>query len=231
MEGIAKLLESSIMMDDMTEKERFKFDFYKEYAELSLKYGIGKGMTLGEFYENKECQQKDKLVAIKALFNIYIPQILNDPKNKKGNPQMIERLINKIIRQNDVFALDEDKEIKDYFKQRVIELLDKLKESIDIERESSQTYKTLNYTEFIYLCIELGLVSSKEPDRKLQADQIREIYEKYEHPIFNKIKLRNHINDKTDILSQVKKYMSDDKNNTTVKKVQTIINELKLNSD
>lgn len=216
-----------MMMDDKTE-----FDVFESYVNEWLIYkGTLKGVTLGEFYENKESQQKDKLVKIKVLFDIYIPQILNEPKIKKGNPKNLERLINKIIRQNDVFALDEDKEIKDYFKQRVIELLDRIKESIEIERESSQTYKTLNYTEFIYLCFELGLVSSKEPDRKLQADQIREIYEKYEHPIFNKIKLRNHINDKTDILSQVKKYMSDDKNNTTVKKVQTIINELKLNSD
>ena len=224
------------MMDDMTEKEKFqsinfKFDFYKEYAELSLKYGTGKGLTLGEFYENKESQQKDKLVQIKALFDIIIPRILNKTKHIKGNPNILERLINKIIRQSDVFALDEDKEIKDYWNQRVIDLLDRLKESIEIERESNQTYKTLNYGEFIYLCFELGLVSRDEPDRQLQADQIREIYEVNEHPIFNKIKLRNPINDKTDITSQVKKYMSELKNNTTVKKVQTIINELKLNSD
>jgi len=212
---------------DSIKKTLDNLDTFEKYVNEWLKYkDLFKGITLGDFEHNKDAQKNDYLIQIEVLFNKAILEIENDPKNKLIDPNKLEKLINLFIRKNVVFPLDKDKEVKEYINKKIIEYLLKVKTSIEIERETNQNYKTLNYREFVYLCFELKLLhESYNPEL---AKEIRQIYEKYEHSIFNKIKLRLPITEKTDIYSIVKQYNSDSKIDEIVKKVNDYIKTLKL---
>lgn len=212
-------------------KEMLKnLELFEKYVNESLKYKDNfKDITVGDWSENKEAQKNDHLIQIEVFFNEAILEIEKDPKNKLIGPNKLQELINIRIEQNVVFPLDKDKEIKVYINKKIIDYLSKLKNSIKSKRESNQNYTGLNFKEFVYLCFELGLVKEKL-NRKLQEAEIREIYENNEHPIFDKIELLNPIKKETSILSQVKKYNSNDKDYKVVQKIKTTIKDLKLNN-
>lgn len=69
------------------------------------------------------------------------------PKKKLIDPNKLRKLIDSFIEQIVIFPLDKDKEIKEHIKTKIIQYLSKLKDSIEIEIETNQTYKTLNIKE------------------------------------------------------------------------------------
>lgn len=214
--------------DSIKEKIR-NLELFEKYVNEWIKYKDNfKDITVGEYSKNKEAQKNDYLIQIEVYFNQAILEIDKDPKNKLINPNEIEELIQRYIRKNVIFSLDKEKEVKTLIKEKFIQYLQELKENVK-EKSKNKNYKTLNFKEFVYLCFELGLVNNDvyNADRKKQANEIREIYEKYEHPIFDKIKLKNTITNNTDIYSIVRQYNSGDKDNNTVKKIKTIIKDSK----
>jgi hypothetical protein len=214
----------------MDDKKKFgmmnHLDWLERYISESLDHNVPENMTVEQWHNDKEIQKRNNQIQFKLLCDKILSDKENNPKN---NIRKIEELIQELQRSPGFAPYDKDRVHKNAVTSIIIDFFQRLK-NLALKAQTSNELKTLNFKEFVYLCFELKLV--KEPsDRMIQEREIRQIYEKYENPIFHKIQLRNPITDKTNIISQVRKYNSNDKDIETIKKVKTYIKDLKLKND
>lgn len=216
---------------DKEQEKRIKniddhLDYLEKYVNEWLKWNSGNKMTVKERSESKEQQDNDFLIQLKLIFDEIEKILENDPKTELLNPIIIGKYID-AFETISIFVLDPDKKIKEYYNERLIKLFKKIKLNNEL---SNSEREIINYQTFVYLCFELKLIKEKY-DRKIQEHEIRQLYEKSEHPIFEKLKLRNPIKETTDIYSIVRKYVTRDKKIAVLDRVKTIIKRHKLKSE
>lgn len=216
-------------MDPPKDEENIKsfldyLSFIENYVEKEDNYKIyrGKGLTLLDIQNNKEYQEKEAILRLEALIDVgFETGEMTDVSNLdvEATRMVIEHLKNEYIS-----SLDPDSKLKIAIRDKLISHFQNL-----IERSLNQGKRVhLNNREFTYLCLMLNLVDESAP-QKTKAENIKTLCRERRHNLFSKVTTR--IVESSDILSVVKQYWSTDKNMNTVKKVNTLINDLKLKSD
>jgi hypothetical protein len=173
---------------DMTEFSK-KFGIIRT-AELSLDYGIAKGLTVGEAMNNEDFIKKSALIDMEKGFDWFENEILSS-----HNEPINQTILDDHFKLRVPNPASKYYEIEMYFNQR----LEKLFTMINLKAKENVQKEIINPKSFTKLELDLNLLDENlYIDHITRAKKIQDLINTKDHKVFNYIEIKGEV--KTDTI-------------------------------